>query len=83
MPSSVPAPATPGKKVFDQTRGAKTFTFRLGRGEVIKGWDLGVLGMRRGGTRTITCPPAAAYGKGGSPPSIPPNSTLVFTVTVV
>ena len=53
------------------------------RAQVIKGWDLGVAGMRRGGTRTITCPPAAAYGKAGVKPLVPPNSTLVFEVTVV
>ena len=67
--------------VFDRTKG-KPFSFRLGRGEVIKGWDLGVLGMRSGGTRRITCPPAAGYGSQGTP-GIPPNSTLVFEVTVV
>ena len=61
----------------------KPFSFRLGRGEVIKGWDVGVAGMRRGGSRTITCPPQAAYGKGGAGKSIPPNATLVFDVTVV
>jgi FK506-binding nuclear protein len=67
--------------VFDATKG-KPFCFRLGRGEVIKGWDLGVAGMRKGGTRRITCPPGAGYGAQGTP-GIPPNSTLVFEVTVV
>jgi len=67
--------------VFDRTKG-KPFSFRLGRGEVIKGWDLGVLGMRSGGTRRITCPPAAGYGSQGTS-GIPPNSTLVFEVSVV
>ena len=68
-------------KEFDRS-GGKPFGFRLGRGEVIKGWDLGVVGMRKGGKRRITCPPKAAYGSQGQP-GIPPNSTLVFDVTAV
>lgn len=67
-------------KVFDSTKGGAGFKFSLGRGEVIKGWDIGVTGMKVGGKRRITCPPNVAYGQKGSPPVIPGNSTLVFDV---
>ncbi|KAL1117866.1 hypothetical protein AAG570_004179 [Ranatra chinensis] len=67
-------------KVFDSATQGPGFKFRLGRGEVIKGWDIGVAGMKVGGKRLITCPPAMGYGSKGSPPTIPPNSTLVFEV---
>jgi len=67
-------------KVFDSLKQGAGFKFGLGRGEVIKGWDVGVVGMKVGGKRRITCPPHMAYGARGSPPSIPPNSTLVFEV---
>ncbi|KZC10913.1 39 kDa FK506-binding nuclear protein, partial [Dufourea novaeangliae] len=68
-----------GKK-FDSTRQGEGFKFRLGKGEVIKGWDIGIAGMKVGGKRLITIPPAMAYGAKGSPPVIPGNSTLVFEV---
>lgn len=109
-------------KEFDSTKEGPGFKFRVGKGEVIKGWDLGVVGMKVGGKRLITCPPHMAYvqqdyfylfiyssyfyyksvsvpyykemftqqqkfmlfcfsyGQKGSPPAIPPNSTLVFEV---
>ncbi|VEN38741.1 unnamed protein product [Callosobruchus maculatus] len=67
-------------KVFDATTKGAGFQFRLGSGEVIKGWDVGVAGMKVGGKRRIICPPQMAYGVKGSPPAIPPNSTLVFEV---
>lgn len=69
-------------KQFDQTTGGPGFKFRLGGKEVIKGWDVGVEGMKVGGKRRITCPPHMAYGARGSPPVIPPNSVLVFDVTL-
>lgn len=69
-------------KVFDASL-KKPFAFRLGRSEVIKGWDIGVNGMCVGGKRRITCPPEKAYGRAGAPPTIPPNSTLIFDVTLV
>lgn len=68
-----------GKK-FDATTQGEGFKFRLGKGEVIKGWDVGIIGMKVGGKRRITIPPAMAYGAKGSPPVIPGNSTLVFEV---
>ncbi len=69
-------------KVFDQTKGNATFKFRLGVGEVIKGWDRGVEGMRVGDRRKLVCPPSMAYGSSRTGP-IPPNSTLVFEVELV
>uniref|UniRef100_A0A6B2E5I1 peptidylprolyl isomerase n=1 Tax=Phlebotomus kandelakii TaxID=1109342 RepID=A0A6B2E5I1_9DIPT len=67
-------------KVFDSCKNGKGFKFTVGRGEVIRGWDVGVAGMKVGSKRRIICPPAMAYGSKGSPPVIPPNSTLVFEV---
>ena len=68
-------------KVFDSSK--KPFAFKLGRSEVIKGWDIGVRGMRVGGTRTLTIPPEKGYGRQGAPPTIPGNATLIFDVTLV
>jgi peptidylprolyl isomerase len=56
------------------------FTFTLGSGQVIPGWDEGVAGMKVGGRRQLTIPPEMAYGEQGSPPAIPPNETLVFVI---
>ncbi|KAK5650585.1 hypothetical protein RI129_001614 [Pyrocoelia pectoralis] len=67
-------------KLFDQSTKGSGFKFRLGKQEVIKGWDVGVVGMKVGGRRRITCPPTMAYGQKGSPPAIPPNAALVFEV---
>ncbi|XP_023327565.1 46 kDa FK506-binding nuclear protein-like [Eurytemora carolleeae] len=68
------------KKQFDACQSGKPFKFRLGKGEVIKGWDVGLAGMKVGGKRKLTIPPNMAYGAAGAPPDIPPNSTLVFDV---
>ncbi|KAK9862953.1 hypothetical protein WJX84_003203 [Apatococcus fuscideae] len=70
-------------KCFDETKGKSTFGFRLGTGEVIKGWDRGVAGMRVGDKRRLTIPPQMAYGAQGSPPDIPRNATLKFDVELV
>ena len=59
------------------------FSFTLGAGQVIKGWDLGVLGMKIGGTRELTIPSDLGYGASGYPPVIPSNATLHFTVTLL
>lgn len=67
-------------KVFDSTKQGAGFKMTLGRGEVIKGWDIGLNGMKVGGKRRIICPPQLAYGARGNPPVIPQNSTLVFDV---
>jgi peptidylprolyl isomerase len=56
------------------------FTFTLGSGQVIPGWDEGVAGMKVGGRRQLTIPPDMAYGPQGSPPAIGPNETLVFVI---
>ena len=74
---------TNGKK-FDSSVGGKPFEFMLGAGQVIKGWDEGVAGMKVGGKRQLRIPPALAYGVGGTPDgTIPPNAILVFDVQLL
>ncbi|KAI9668384.1 MAG: peptidylprolyl isomerase fpr4 [Alyxoria varia] len=72
------------KRVFDSNKKGTPFSFTLGSGQVIRGWDVGVTGMQVGGERRITVPPGLAYGKeskGGN--TIPANSTLVFDLKVL
>jgi peptidylprolyl isomerase len=73
-----------GGKEFDASwdRG-EPFSFTLGTGEVIPGWDQGVEGMKAGGRRELVIPPELAYGEAGSPPTIGPNETLVFVIDLL
>ncbi len=74
------APDNKGEK-FDSSRDRDNhFSFLLGSGSVIKGWDQGVLGMKIGGHRTLIIPPSMAYGAQGAGNIIPPNSTLIFDI---
>ncbi len=73
---------TTGKK-FDSSVGGKPFEFRIGNGDVIKGWEEGVTGMKIGGKRQLRIPPDLAYGKEGYPGAIPANATLVFDIQLL
>ncbi len=69
--------------MFDTSVGKKPFDFTLGKGSVIKGWDLGVVGMKVGGKRKLTIPSKLGYAEAGSPPKIPGKATLVFDVELL
>jgi len=71
-----------GKK-FDSSAGSEPFSFKLGAGEVIEGWDRGIEGMRVGGKRELIIPPQLGYGQQGAPPDIPPNAALNFEVELL
>ena len=74
---------TNGKKFDSSLDHGSPFTFQLGAGQVIKGWDQGVVGMKTGGKRRLLIPSTLGYGPTGVGSVIPPNSTLVFEVELL
>lgn len=72
-----------GSKFDSSYDHGQPFSFKLGGGQVIPGWDQGVAGMKVGGRRELIIPPGLAYGAQGQPPTIPPNATLVFVIDLV
>jgi peptidylprolyl isomerase len=73
----------PNGNIFDDSTSRAPFSFTLGAGLVIEGWDIGLEGMRAGGVRKLIIPPAQAYGDKGAGDVIPPNSTLIFNVVLL
>lgn len=71
------------KKEFDASWGGEPFTFALGGGQVITGWEYGIPGMKVGGRRELVIPGVLAYGPEGSPPEIGPNETLIFVIDLL
>ncbi len=69
--------------VFDSSAGRGPFVFTLGAGEVIQGWDQGLVGIQVGGERRLVIPPELGYGQQGAGSTIPPNATLIFEVDLI
>jgi len=70
-------------KVFDSSIGKQPITIVIGTGQVISGWDQGILGMRVGGKRRLIIPPPLAYGEKGAGGVIPPNAPLIFDIELL
>jgi peptidylprolyl isomerase len=74
---------TNGKKFDSSVDRGTPFEFTIGVGQVIRGWDEGVMSMKVGGKRQLIIPPDLGYGARGAPPAIPPNSDLIFDVELL
>ncbi|MBP1619838.1 MAG: peptidylprolyl isomerase FKBP-type [Acidobacteria bacterium] len=72
-----------GEKFDSSYDRREPFSFKIGAGQVIQGWEEGVIGMKVGGKRKLVIPPDLGYGEAGAPPRIPPNATLTFEVKVL
>jgi peptidylprolyl isomerase len=72
-------------KLFDSSylHGLTYQVQNIGQAQVISGWNIGLIGMKVGGTRRLIIPPSLGYGAQGSPPTIPANATLIFDITLV
>ena len=72
-----------GTKFDSSYDSGQPYSFTLGAGQVIEGWERGILGMKVGGERKLTIPPQMAYGASGIPNVIPPNATLIFEIELL